>query len=345
MDVLTQNNLINKNITFIDSSSNPLEINIISLSCNTEQQKITKISVILEVSLEIYQQIKNKHLFNLKPDISNTSDKIKFIPQSDILIEATLNPDLLHLSEQQLDDVLLSTESWLALSVKQQQETGEVGYKTFWSYINPALMSEENISEAELTQGLSNFFQDLISNSFDSASKEIGEETLGKISNFWSKLTEDLTEESVSLFQTVVNFFTQDDWSFMRIQGDSALKLLYEGKSGQWNCYAQARETQQQFLFYSICPRQILEAKRSEIAEFITRANYGLIIGNFELDFSDGEVRYKTAIDVEDDELTREKIKKLVYTNVAIMDTYLPGIINIIDNNLEPGKAINQIEV
>ncbi|MDJ0649663.1 MAG: hypothetical protein QNJ60_13280 [Xenococcaceae cyanobacterium MO_188.B19] len=249
MDVLEQNNLINKNITFIDSSNNPLEISIISLSCNTEQQEITKVSVILQVSLEIYQQIKNQHLFNLKSDITNAPDNMKFIAESDIIIEATLNPDLLpnlqqkatnteevanyllHLSEQQLDDVLLSTESWLALSVKQQQETGEVGYKTFWSYINPALMSEENISEAELTQGMSNFFQDLISNSFDSASKEIGEETLGKISNFWSKLTEDLTEESVSLFQTVVNFFTQDDWSFMRIQGDSALKLLYEGKS------------------------------------------------------------------------------------------------------------------
>ncbi len=363
MDVLEQNNLINKNITFIDSSNNPLEISIISLSCNTEQQEITKVSVILQVSLEIYQQIKNQHLFNLKSDITNAPDNMKFIAESDIIIEATLNPDLLpnlqqkatnteevanyllHLSEQQLDDVLLSTESWLALSVKQQQETGEVGYKTFWSYINPALMSEENISEAELTQGMSNFFQDLISNSFDSASKEIGEETLGKISNFWSKLTEDLTEESVSLFQTVVNFFTQDDWSFMRIQGDSALKLLYEGKSGQWNCYAQARETQQQFLFYSICPIQIPEARRSEIAEFITRANYGLIIGNFELDFSDGEVRYKTAIDVEDDEVSKETIKKLVYTNVAIMDTYLPGIINVIDNNIEPEKAIKQIEV
>ena len=364
MDVLEQNNLINKNITFIDSSNNPLEINIISLSCNTEQQKITKISVILEVSLEIYQQIKNNHLFNLKPDISNTSDKIKFIAESDIIIEATLNPDLLphlqqkatnteevanyllHLSEQQLDDVLLSTESWLALSVKQQQETGAVGYKTFWSYINPSLISEENnTTEEELTQGISNFFEDLISNSLDAATKEITEETLGDISNLWSKLTEDITEESVSLFQTVVNFFTQDDWSFMRIQGDSALKLLYEGKSGQWNCYAQARETQQQFLFYSICPRQIAEAKRSEIAEFITRANYGLIIGNFELDFSDGEVRYKTAIDIEDDELSQKKIKKLVYTNVAIMDTYLPGIIDIIDNNLDPEKAISQIEV
>ncbi len=207
------------------------------------------------------------------------------------------------------------------------------------------MLEENNTSEAELNQGITNFFEDLIGNSFDSATKEITEEAFGEISNFWSKLTEDITEENVSLFQTVVNFFTQDDWSFIRIQGDSALRLFYEGKNGKWNCYTQAREAQQQFLFYSICPLQISEATRMAIAEFITRANYGLIIGNFELDFSDGEVRYKTAIDVEEDEeLSRETIKKLVYTNVATMDTYLPGIIDVIENNISPDEAISKIE-
>ena len=64
MEVLEQNNLIDNHITFIDSSQSPLEINIISLFCDIEQEKITKISVILRVNLELYQQIINKHLFN-----------------------------------------------------------------------------------------------------------------------------------------------------------------------------------------------------------------------------------------------------------------------------------------
>jgi len=36
------------------------------------------------------------------------------------------------------------------------------------------------------------------------------------------------------------------------------------------------------------------------VNEFLTRANYGLNIGNFEMDFQDGEIRFKTAIDVEE---------------------------------------------
>ena len=358
MDLLNPNNPVAYDITFIDCDQQPLKSKLTALSCETESEKIIGINITLQVSLEVYQQIKAKHLFNLQPDISSNPDNIKFSNESDLTIEASLKPDLtphfqenatnteeatnylLNLSEQQSNSILLATESWLALSVKQQQGKKEVGYKTFWSYVNPALISEENQAEAELTQGITDFFQDLIDNSFDAATKEITEEAFGEIANFWSKLTED----NVSLFQTVVNFFTQDDWSFMRIQGDSALRLFYEGENGQWNCYTQARENQQQFLFYSICPRQIPELKRMEIAEFITRANYGLIIGNFELDFSDGEVRYKTAIDVVNEELTTEEIKQLVYTNVAIMDTYLPGIIDIIENNISPEEAISKIE-
>jgi hypothetical protein len=46
-----------------------------------------------------------------------------------------------------------------------------------------------------------------------------------------------------------------------------------------------------------------LKGKQQTIAKFITRANYGMSLGNFELDFNDGEIRYKTSIDVTDDRL------------------------------------------
>jgi len=44
--------------------------------------------------------------------------------------------------------------------------------------------------------------------------------------------------------------------------------------------------------------------------KFLTRANYGMMIGNFEMDFTDGEIRYKTSIDVEGDKLSSALIKR-----------------------------------
>ncbi len=51
------------------------------------------------------------------------------------------------------------------------------------------------------------------------------------------------------------------------------------------------------FTVYTVFPVKAPEEKRGAVAAFLTRANYGLILGSFELDFDDGEIRFKvTAI-------------------------------------------------
>ena len=147
-----------------------------------------------------------------------------------------------------------------------------------------------------------------------------------------------------NIFEEMINFFTADDWPFVQLPEQLALQISFQGENGKWNCYARARVEQQQFVFYSICPVNAPEDKRLAVAEFITRANSGMIIGNFELDFSDGEISYKTSIDVEGDRLSAALSQRLVYANVTMMDEYLPGILSVIYGNLSPAEAIAQIE-
>ncbi|HEC33753.1 MAG TPA: hypothetical protein ENI37_03445 [Chloroflexi bacterium] len=147
-----------------------------------------------------------------------------------------------------------------------------------------------------------------------------------------------------SLFNTVVNFFKEDDWHFDQMEGKPILRMGFRGDSGSWRCYAQVREEQQQFVFYSILDVNVPEGRRQAIAEFLTRANYGLMIGNFEMDFHDGEVRYKTSIDVEGDRLTSALIRPMVYINVLMMDRYLPGIMKVAFGEGIPADAIAEIE-
>jgi len=146
------------------------------------------------------------------------------------------------------------------------------------------------------------------------------------------------------IFDAVVRFFREDDWLFEQLPGKPILRLGFRGKNGAWNCYAQAREAQHQFVFYSILDVNVPPNRRQAMAEFLTRANYGLVIGNFEMDFNDGEVRYKTSIDVEGDRLTSALIKQMVYINVLMMDRYLPGIMSVAFGNADPAQAIAAIE-
>ncbi|MEH1884071.1 YbjN domain-containing protein [Nostoc sp.] len=238
----------------------------------------------------------------------------------------------------------------MLLSVKQQQQSGSTGYRTVWSYVNPKALSEEASSGAEISEAITNFFKDVVGSSLDMLAKEFSNESQGIISNFFPEIAQNIPESTPQntstqpIFQALVNFFPLDDWSFTRIQGEQVLHLGFQGENGKWNSYAQAREKQEQLVFYSNCPLLAPENKRGFVANFITRANYSMIIGNFEMDFDDGEIRYKSSIDIDGDQLTSDIIKRLVYANVTIMDEYLPGIIAVIEKDVSPVDAITQIE-
>ena len=146
------------------------------------------------------------------------------------------------------------------------------------------------------------------------------------------------------LFEAVVDYLTEDDWKFNVVKDDTALMLSFRGEAGSWQCFATVDEEKQWFTFYSILPSNVPEEKRVEIAEFITRANYGLVIGNFEMDYGDGEVRYKTSVDVEGGELTPKMIENLMRANLMTMDRYFPGVMGVLYGDRDPAEAIAETE-
>ncbi|MBW4652194.1 MAG: YbjN domain-containing protein [Kaiparowitsia implicata GSE-PSE-MK54-09C] len=254
-------------------------------------------------------------------------------------------------------DPLLQTESWLCLSVTQEKDNGETtGYRTLWSYVTPAALAEGIPDQEKLTEGITQFFADLVGHQLDPIAQAFASDTVGVVSRFFKELAEadpheifgNDDNEFPTVFAAMLDFFTKDDWSFLRIQGEPALRLAFEGQNGSWNCYAKAREDAGQIVFYSLCPLAAPDDKRPAVAEFITRANYGMVLGNFELDFEDGEIRYKTSAVLEAGGQrgrgAEAVIREIVYTNVMIMDEYLPGIQAILETDQTPQSAIQVIE-
>ena len=101
--------------------------------------------------------------------------------------------------------------------------------------------------------------------------------------------------------------------------------MSFEGQSGSWTCYARIEEVLDQFVFYSVCQAISPASRRTDVAEFLTRANFDLLVGNFELNFADGEIRFKTSIDVAGDRLTTALIGNLVFSNLAMMGRVSSG--------------------
>lgn len=148
-----------------------------------------------------------------------------------------------------------------------------------------------------------------------------------------------------SVFEVVSKFFQDNNWSFSQHETEPILKMNYQGENGEWICTAKTREEHHQFIFYSSLPVNVPENKRLAVAEFLTRANFGLIVGNFEIDLNDGEVRYKTSsIEAKDSSISTDLIGQLIFANVMIMDRYLPGIMSVIYANVSPEAALIKVE-
>jgi hypothetical protein len=146
------------------------------------------------------------------------------------------------------------------------------------------------------------------------------------------------------MLEAVAGFLTQEGWPYERTGEQMLLRSRYRGDHGEWFCIAHCRPDYGQCVFYSVAPVRAPEVLRPAVAEFLTRANLGLIIGNFELDYDDGEVRFKTSIQVDDTLLTPSLLRPLLYGNVAAMDKYLPGLEAVLALMQTPSGAIKAIE-
>ena len=147
-------------------------------------------------------------------------------------------------------------------------------------------------------------------------------------------------------FTTLGDFLAEDKWYPVKLESRATYRATFTGKNGKTICYFRIREDLEQFMAYVLVPVKVPEKKRTAVAEFITRANYGLRIGNLEMDFDNGEVRYKSSIDFEGVPLTKPLIKNTIYPAVQTMDRYLPGIMKLVygESSKSPAAYLAEIE-
>lgn len=98
-------------------------------------------------------------------------------------------------------------------------------------------------------------------------------------------------------------------------------------------------------IFYSVLPQFVPEERRREVAEFLMRANHGLVVGNFEMSFDSGEVRYKTNIISAPEGLDDALMEALLHTNISTHDRYVPGMMQVIYGGVDPVEACKRIEI
>ncbi|MEH2342289.1 MULTISPECIES: hypothetical protein [unclassified Nostoc] len=264
--MVTENHQLDSELTLHDSSQSPLTVRAISLTLTTQDNELIECRLTFQVNPQLYQRIDTAALFNLKPDVRNPISSVKFLSEPDITIETSLKPDLLlplfaehainidetakyilNLSQEEPDNQILFTESWLGLSVKQQQESGEIGYRTLWSYISPENIAQTNVSGEGIAEGIVNFFKDWTEANLSAKTQKSAAKMLEVINNFLTEFADINTDEITqkieatlsshstdgNIFEAIINFFQADDWPFVQLPGQPALQIPFQGENGK----------------------------------------------------------------------------------------------------------------
>jgi hypothetical protein len=148
----------------------------------------------------------------------------------------------------------------------------------------------------------------------------------------------------MNMMELISNYLKNEGWSFSQVAGRNALEFDYQGQYSSWTCYALAKPEYDECSFFSVYPDNISKANHAAIVEYITRANYGLPVGNFEMDWDSGELRFKTSLDFEGDRLSEILLNRLVKTNLFLMDKYTFGINKILKEGKTPGEALRIVD-
>ena len=142
------------------------------------------------------------------------------------------------------------------------------------------------------------------------------------------------------------SYLTRNDWNYMWQKEHNTFAFGFEGRNGKMVCSLTVKDNEQ-VMFYSTYTKNIPAEHLDKVILHITKENYKLIIGNFELDLNAEHLNFKTSVDMYGrDYMSDEEISNLINPNLSTMDRNLK-ILDMItghDSNL-PSLDFNESDI
>lgn len=154
-------------------------------------------------------------------------------------------------------------------------------------------------------------------------------------------------EYSDEIVNVVKKFLDDDEWhySFDEKTGIFRFNLRIRSKIKKISYVIDVHD--EEFIVYGmspVCADSEDAEMMAQMAEFICRANCGLMNGCFELDFSDGEIRFRSFVDSDNLLPSTEVVENSVYCTSAMFKRYAAGIVDIIFGGASAKDAIAKCE-
>ncbi len=149
-------------------------------------------------------------------------------------------------------------------------------------------------------------------------------------------------------FRALIDHCESNDLTFTADHEKKRIKLTICRNHALYGCSLQISHDDSIFQVYVNYPVLAKDDKlRPSAAEFVIRANYGLVLGSFEMDMRDGEIRYHVGHLIGDGPLVDGTICHLVGAALSTSDRYFPAFMRLLfgGNTAEDAVYLAELEM
>jgi hypothetical protein len=110
------------------------------------------------------------------------------------------------------------------------------------------------------------------------------------------------------------------------------------------DAFAAITSDARRFVLYVNLGPAVPHELRDGAARFITYVNWRLIVGNFEMDYEDGDVRFRSSFDFAGVELSETLIRNAILAAMNAVEAYADLLIELLTGRKDAKQAIEEAE-
>ena len=153
--------------------------------------------------------------------------------------------------------------------------------------------------------------------------------------------------DTESVIARIAQYLDEDGLANHKWDDEPKLESGFQGRNGHYRVVIRTLDGPTTILQVAVLLPDVAPKKlRGSMAEAVVRANYRLWAGHFDLDMSDGELRFCAAMPVADSTVTHDQFMHLFAGATFYADQYDRAFKRLIcDADLSPAQAIAELEM
>ena len=129
-------------------------------------------------------------------------------------------------------------------------------------------------------------------------------------------------QQAQNVYETICRTLDAREWKYDRHDEDLVITFGVQGDDLPMDVVVRVRPKQEVVNVYSSLPFKVPEEQRELGAMMVCAANYGTINGCFDMDLTDGEIRYRMATSYRESLLGDELFNYMIGVSLSTVDRY-----------------------